>query len=124
MNPESTKKESKVQRVLQALGPGVTTGAADDDPSGVTTYSIVGAQFGTSFLWTAWITWPLMAGVQMMCARVGMVTGIALGETFGSCAWPGLGTCARSNASASPARWSTCANPPCFPAHSGCRRNR
>lgn len=66
------------QRVLHALGPGITTGAADDDPSGVATYSIVGAQYGTSFLWSALLTWPLMAVVQMMCARVGMVTGMGL----------------------------------------------
>jgi NRAMP (natural resistance-associated macrophage protein)-like metal ion transporter len=66
------------QRILHALGPGITTGAADDDPSGVATYSIVGAQYGTSFLWSALLTWPLMAAVQMMCARVGMVTGMGL----------------------------------------------
>lgn len=71
-------KESKLRRVLRALGPGVTTGAADDDPSGVATYSMVGAQFGTSFLWSALLTWPLMGCVQMMCARVGMVTGMGL----------------------------------------------
>jgi NRAMP (natural resistance-associated macrophage protein)-like metal ion transporter len=70
------------KRVLNALGPGVTTGAADDDPSGVATYSVVGAQFGTSFLWTAWLTWPLMGCVQMMCARVGMVTGMGLAGAF------------------------------------------
>jgi Mn2+/Fe2+ NRAMP family transporter len=67
-----------IRRVLHALGPGITTGAADDDPSGVVTYSIVGAQYGTSFLWSALLTWPLMAAVQMMCARVGMVTGMGL----------------------------------------------
>ena len=71
-------RESWFRRVTQALGPGVTTGAADDDPSGVATYSIVGAQYGTSFLWSALITWPLMGCVQMMCARVGMVTGMGL----------------------------------------------
>jgi len=70
--------ESWLKRALHALGPGVTTGAADDDPSGVATYSIVGAQYGTSFLWAAPITWPLMGCVQMMCARVGMVTGMGL----------------------------------------------
>ena len=67
-----------MKRVVRALGPGVTTGAADDDPSGVTTYSISGAQFGTAFLWSALITWPLMGAVQMMCARIGMVTGMGL----------------------------------------------
>ena len=70
------------RRLLRALGPGVTTGAADDDPSGIATYSVVGAQFGTSFLWAAWLTWPLMGCVQMMCARVGMVTGMGLAGAF------------------------------------------
>src|SRR5664279_4635099 len=65
-------------RILRALGPGITTGAADDDPSGIATYSVAGAQLGTSMLWTAWITWPLMGCVQMMCARIGMVTGMGL----------------------------------------------
>jgi NRAMP (natural resistance-associated macrophage protein)-like metal ion transporter len=60
------------------LGPGVVTGAADDDPSGIATYSIAGARFGTSLLWTAFLTWPLMAAVQMTCARIGMVTGHGL----------------------------------------------
>ncbi len=63
---------------LRALGPGVIAGAADDDPSGIGTYSIAGAQLGTSLLWTALVTWPLMAAVQMMCARIGMVTGKGL----------------------------------------------
>jgi NRAMP (natural resistance-associated macrophage protein)-like metal ion transporter len=64
------------------LGPGLITGAADDDPSGIVTYSIVGAQHGTALLWTAWLTWPLMAAVQMMCARIGLVTGQGLGNVF------------------------------------------
>jgi NRAMP (natural resistance-associated macrophage protein)-like metal ion transporter len=67
-----------VRRFWQALGPGVVTGAADDDPSGIATYSIAGAQFGTGFLWAALLTWPLMAAVQTMCARIGMVTGKGL----------------------------------------------
>ncbi|MEY2394525.1 MAG: hypothetical protein QOF94_870, partial [Acidobacteriaceae bacterium] len=71
-----------VRRVMSALGPGVITGAADDDPSGIATYSIAGAQFGTSLLWTALITWPLMAAVQFMCARIGMVTGMGLGDAL------------------------------------------
>jgi NRAMP (natural resistance-associated macrophage protein)-like metal ion transporter len=82
MNQANTKRDNIVKRVLQALGPGVTTGAADDDPSGVATYSVVGAQFGTSFLWSAWVTWPLMGCVQMMCARVGMVSGMGLAGAF------------------------------------------
>jgi NRAMP (natural resistance-associated macrophage protein)-like metal ion transporter len=68
------------------LGPGLISGAADDDPSSIGTYSVVGAQFGTSVLWTAFITWPLIAAIQTMCARIGLVTGgglaRALGEKF------------------------------------------
>jgi len=76
--PQPTK-QSLIRRFFTALGPGVITGAADDDPSGIATYSIAGAQFGTLFLWAALVTWPLMAAVQMMCARIGMVTGKGLG---------------------------------------------
>ncbi len=64
--------------LLRALGPGIVAGAADDDPSGIATYSIAGAQFGTGLLWTAIFLWPLMAAVQAMCARIGMVTGRGL----------------------------------------------
>jgi NRAMP (natural resistance-associated macrophage protein)-like metal ion transporter len=64
-----------VRAFWKSLGPGVVTGAADDDPSGIATYSIAGAQYGTALLWTALFTWPLMIAVQSMCARVGMVTG-------------------------------------------------
>jgi NRAMP (natural resistance-associated macrophage protein)-like metal ion transporter len=71
-------KLSALRRIGAALGPGVITGAADDDPSGIATYSIAGAQFGTKFLWTAPVLWPLMAAVQMMCARIGLVTGQGL----------------------------------------------
>ncbi len=62
----------------KSIGPGIVTGAADDDPSGIATYSIAGAQYGTSLLWTALFTWPLMFAVQTMCARIGMVTGRGL----------------------------------------------
>jgi NRAMP (natural resistance-associated macrophage protein)-like metal ion transporter len=61
--------------LLRSLGPGIITGAADDDPSVIATYSVAGAQLGTKLLWTALLTWPLMAAVQMMCARIGKVTG-------------------------------------------------
>ena len=67
-----------VRRLLASLGPGIITGAADDDPSGIATYSIAGAQHGLALLWTALLTWPLMAFTQMMCARIGMVTGRGL----------------------------------------------
>jgi NRAMP (natural resistance-associated macrophage protein)-like metal ion transporter len=60
------------------LGPGLITGAADDDPSGIATYSIAGATFGYGLLWTALFCFPLMAAVQMMCSRLGMVTGRGL----------------------------------------------
>jgi NRAMP (natural resistance-associated macrophage protein)-like metal ion transporter len=63
---------------LKSIGPGIITGAADDDPSGIATYTVAGAQFGTGLLWTAAVTWPLMAAVQMMCARIGKVTGQGL----------------------------------------------
>lgn len=69
---------ARLSRIWHSLGPGVITGAADDDPSGIATYSIAGAQFGTSMLWTALLTWPLMTAVQVMCARIGMVTGQGL----------------------------------------------
>lgn len=60
------------------LGPGLTTGASDDDPSGIATYSQVGAKYGFQLLWLAPLTFPLMAVVQEMCARIGMVTGRGL----------------------------------------------
>src|SRR5438093_9209738 len=71
-------KKNPLRRFFSLLGPGLITGAADDDPSGIATYSIVGAQLGTSLLWTAFLTWPLMAFIQIMCARIGMVTGRGL----------------------------------------------
>ncbi len=71
-----------ISRFYKAIGPGFITGAADDDPSGIATYSVAGAQLGTSLLWMAWVTWPLMAAVQMMCARIGMVTGKGLASSL------------------------------------------
>jgi len=68
--------------LLRSLGPGVITGAADDDPSGIATYSVAGAQLGTKLLWPALLTWPLMTAVQMMCARIGKVTGQGLAANF------------------------------------------
>src|SRR5208282_1977646 len=70
-----------IRALLKSLGPGIITGAADD-PSGIATYSIAGAQLGTKLLWTALLTWPLMAAVQMMCARIGKVTGQGLAGNF------------------------------------------
>ncbi len=76
--PPARRRRGTLGRFWDALGPGVITGAADDDPSGIATYSIAGAQFGLGFLWTALLTWPLMAAVQVMCAQIGMVTGRGL----------------------------------------------
>jgi NRAMP (natural resistance-associated macrophage protein)-like metal ion transporter len=71
---DNKKKISKAKRFLKILGPGLITGASDDDPSGIATYSQAGAQFGLGTLWTALITFPLMAALQEMCARIGIVT--------------------------------------------------
>jgi NRAMP (natural resistance-associated macrophage protein)-like metal ion transporter len=79
---DAPKKPNPVRRFFSLLGPGLITGAADDDPSGIATYSIVGAQMGTAMLWTAFITWPFMGAVQFMCARIGMVTGAGLGAAL------------------------------------------
>jgi NRAMP (natural resistance-associated macrophage protein)-like metal ion transporter len=79
---DKKSKPGLARRILNSLGPGVITGAADDDPSGIATYSVVGAQHGLALLWTALLTWPLMAFVQMMCARIGMVSGRGLVGTF------------------------------------------
>jgi NRAMP (natural resistance-associated macrophage protein)-like metal ion transporter len=70
----STKLAVKTRRFFRTLGPGLITGASDDDPSGIATYSQAGARFGLTTLWTALLTFPLMAVVQEMCARIGMVT--------------------------------------------------
>ncbi len=68
-------KRNKFLKFLSILGPGLTTGAADDDPSGIATYSQTGAQFGYGQLWTALYMLPFMMGVQEACARIGMITG-------------------------------------------------
>src|SRR5437764_6860750 len=83
MMKSKPKSIGMVRRFFGLLGPGLITGAADDDPSGVATYTIACAQLGTSMLSTAFITWPLMGCVQFMCARIGMVTGQGLGAAFG-----------------------------------------
>lgn len=78
---ESVSAGKMLQRTedyWQMLGPGLTTGASDDDPSGIATYSQTGAQYGFKFLWLAPLTFPLMAIVQEMCARIGLVTGRGL----------------------------------------------
>lgn len=67
-----------LRRSFAVLGPGLITGAADDDPSGISTYSVAGAAYGYATLWIALLTFPLMVSVQLMCARLGMVTGHGL----------------------------------------------
>src|SRR2546423_13327581 len=69
------KKESALRRFLDLLGPGLITGASDDDPSGIGTYATAGASLGFAPLWTAIVTLPLMSAVQVVCAKIGMVCG-------------------------------------------------
>ena len=73
---------SKIKRFWKSVGPGLVTGASDDDPSGIATYSQAGAQFGLMTLWTTIITIPLMAAIQQMCARIGIVTSHGLTGTL------------------------------------------
>ena len=73
---------AKLSRFWKILGPGLVTGASDDDPSGIATYSQAGAAYGLSTLWTALITFPLMASIQEMCARIGLVTSQGLAGTL------------------------------------------
>ncbi len=80
MNEDSLEKkvEHKVKSYWKELGPGLTTGAADDDPSGIATYSQAGAKYGLQLIWVTLFTYPLMATVQEMCARIGIVSGRGL----------------------------------------------
>ena len=79
---KSTKFIVKIKKAFKILGPGLVTGASDDDPSGIATYSQAGARFGLTTLWTALITFPLMAAIQGMCARIGIVTSQGLTVTL------------------------------------------
>ncbi len=76
------KKTNSIQRFWKILGPGLITGASDDDPSGIATYSQAGAAFGLSTLWTSIIAFPLMAAIQQMCAKIGLVTSQGLTGTL------------------------------------------
>ncbi len=76
------KKPFFLKTFWKNLGPGLVTGSSDDDPSGIATYSQAGAQFGLTTLWTAFISFPLMAAVQEMCGRIGMVSGKGLSGTL------------------------------------------
>ena len=71
-------RETGAARLFKKLGPGLVTGASDDDPSGIATYSQVGAQFGYGLLWTMLLSYPLMAAIQEICARIGRVTGCGI----------------------------------------------
>lgn len=79
------KRKSHSKRILRfwkQLGPGLITGSSDDDPSGIATYSQAGAAFGLSTLWTALLTFPLMAAIQEMSARIGLITSQGLTGTL------------------------------------------
>ena len=98
--PKQKKRPTVLPRrsrgFFSGLGPGLITGAADDDPSGISTYSVTGAAFGYVSLWTALFSFPLMTAVQMMCARLGMVTGKGLAGVIRSrySKWVLWGACA------------------------------
>jgi NRAMP (natural resistance-associated macrophage protein)-like metal ion transporter len=78
LDPELVVEDQAERSWTRRLGPGLITGAADDDPSGIATYSQAGAQFGYSLLWTMLLTYPLMVAIQMISARMGRVTGRGL----------------------------------------------
>jgi NRAMP (natural resistance-associated macrophage protein)-like metal ion transporter len=77
-NPIANAKPIAKKSFLQKLGPGLITGAADDDPSGIATYSQVGAMFGYSMMWLMLLSYPLMIAIQEICARIGRVTGVGI----------------------------------------------
>jgi NRAMP (natural resistance-associated macrophage protein)-like metal ion transporter len=76
------REPNPVKRFLRVLGPGLVTGASDDDPSGIGTYALAGASLGFATLWTALATFPMMAAVQFICAKIGMVTGTGLARVL------------------------------------------
>ncbi|MEN9997301.1 MAG: hypothetical protein RI922_291 [Bacteroidota bacterium] len=77
-----SKFKAKIKRFWKLIGPGLVTGASDDDPSGIATYSQAGAAFGLATLWTSIVAFPLMAVIQQMCARIGLVTSQGLTGTL------------------------------------------
>src|SRR6202158_1877847 len=83
MNASAASSQDKIKqperpKLRDVLGPGLITGASDDDPSGIATYSQAGAQFGYSLGWTLLLTYPLMCAIQMISAQIGRVTGRGL----------------------------------------------
>lgn len=81
-NENTHKSQNEKKRAFAKLGPGLITGAADDDPSGISTYSTAGAAYGFGLLWTMIFSIPLMIAVQLMCARIGLVTGRGLASVL------------------------------------------
>src|ERR1700740_1608147 len=79
------QKSSHVERLLSQLGPGLVTGAADDDPSGIATYSQAGAQFGFAMLWIMLFSFPLMTAMQEICGRLGRITGLGVAANLAKC---------------------------------------
>src|ERR1700684_460966 len=77
------KPVSRLQKTLKIFGPGLVTGAADDDPSGIATYSSIGAQFGYTMLWTMPLIYPFMGAIQEISARLGRVTGRGIAGNMG-----------------------------------------
>jgi Mn2+/Fe2+ NRAMP family transporter len=75
-------KQPDRPKLADIMGPGLITGASDDDPSGIATYSQAGAQFGYSLGWTLLLTYPLMCAIQMISAQVGRVTGMGLAGQY------------------------------------------
>jgi NRAMP (natural resistance-associated macrophage protein)-like metal ion transporter len=92
MDDKSAVVEPSKPRILEILGPGLVTGASDDDPSGIATYSQAGAQFGYIASWTLVLTYPLMVAVQMISARIGRTTGRGLAGSMAKCypRWVGV----------------------------------
>jgi NRAMP (natural resistance-associated macrophage protein)-like metal ion transporter len=76
------QEKNPVKRFFKVLGPGLVTGASDDDPSGIGTYAVAGASLGFTTLWTALFSFPLMVAVQLTCARIGMVSGMGLASVL------------------------------------------
>jgi len=79
LDDKQSSKFSSTKETLKSLGPGLVTGASDDDPSGIATFSQAGAQFGFGMLWMALFQYPMMTVIQEICARIGLVTGSGLG---------------------------------------------
>ena len=81
---ESSKRKGRIspRNFLNSLGPGIVTGAADDDPSGIATYSQAGASFGFGMLWMALFQYPLMTVIQEMCGKIGLITGDGLASVM------------------------------------------